>query len=320
MVSKFKNSNILVTGGTGFIGSHIVKTLLKHKANVIVPYLKINPLSLFYQENLSEKVSIEHLDITNKQKVSTLIKKYKVEYIIHFAAQTIVTEAFQHPFHTLKSNILGTVNILEAARNNTNIKGIIVASSDKAYGKTTTPYTEDFPLKGDHPYDVSKSCTDLIAQTYFKTYNLPLVITRFGNVYGEGDTHLDRIIPGICQAVANKKVLQLRSDGTHVRDYVYVKDITEGCILLLTKIDQIFGEAFNFSSPDTFSVLELTKKAEKILGFKIPYQILNKAKNEIPYQHLIDKKIRKLGWNNKYRLADTLPDIYSWYKKFNRTH
>ena len=313
--NNINGSNILVTGGTGFIGSHVVKSLLKHKAKIIVPYIEINPRSLFYLDKLSKKVNIEHVDVTNKSKVFRLIKKYNIDYIIHFAAQTVVTKAYQSPFETLKTNIMGTVNVLEAARNYKNIKGIIVASSDKAYGKTTVPYTEDFPLRGDHPYDVSKSCTDLIAQTYFKTYKLPIVVTRFGNVYGEGDLHLDRIIPSICQAIINKEILKIRSDGTYVRDYVYVKDIAEGCVLLLTKINQVLGEAFNFSSKDTDSVLEVVKKAQEIIGVDIPYTIMNNSKNEIPYQHLIDSKVRKLGWKNQYRLKDVLPKVYSWYKK-----
>lgn len=315
MVTKIYNSNILVTGGTGFIGSHLVKSLLRYKARIVIPYIEIDPRSLFYLDKLSKKVNAEYLDVTNKNELFKLIKKYNIDYIIHFAAQTVVTEAYQHPFKTLKTNIMGTVNILEAARNYKNIKGIIIASSDKAYGKTAIPYTEDFPLRGDHPYDVSKSCTDLIAQTYFKTYKLPIVITRFGNAYGEGDLHPDRIIPGICQAIIHNQILKIRSDGTHIRDYVYVKDIAEGCILLLTKINHIIGEAFNLSSKDTYSVLGMVKKAEEILKIKIPYKIMNDSKNEIPYQHLVDKKIRKLGWKNQYELKTILPKVYAWYKK-----
>lgn len=315
MVNRINGLNILVTGGTGFIGSHVVKSLLKYKANLIVPYTKIDHRSLFYVDKISKRVRTIPLDITNKKGVLELYKKYKIDFVIHFAAQTVVTDAYLDPFKTLKTNIMGTVNILEAARNYKGIKGIIIASSDKAYGKTEVPYTEDFPLRGDHPYDVSKSCTDLIAQTYFKTYKLPIVITRFGNVYGEGDLHLDRIIPGICQAVICGEILKIRSDGTHVRDYIYVKDIAEGCILLINEINYIIGEAFNFSSKDTYSVLEVVKKAERILKLKIPYKIINDSKNEIPYQHLVDTKIRKLGWDNQYRLDTILPKVCAWYKR-----
>ncbi|MCL4415603.1 MAG: NAD-dependent epimerase/dehydratase family protein [Actinobacteria bacterium] len=176
-------------------------------------------------------------------------------------------------------------------------------------------YTEESPLRGDHPYDVSKSSMDLICQTYYKTYGTPVVITRFGNVYGEGDLNYSRIIPGICEAILKKKILNLRSDGNYIRDYLYVKDVVDGYIFLLKNIEKVKGEAFNFSSKDSLSVLDLIKKTEKILNIKIKYKILNNAKNEIPYQHLNDKKIRNLGWENNHSLENALIDVLEWYKK-----
>ncbi|EKD86451.1 MAG: NAD dependent epimerase/dehydratase family [uncultured bacterium] len=195
------------------------------------------------------------------------------------------------------------------------MKGVIVASSDKAYGKTEKPYTEETPLKGDHPYDVSKSSADLISQTYFKTYNLPVVITRFGNVYGEGDLHMDRIIPGICEALIRDETFVIRSNGKYVRDYLYVKDVVDGYLLLANSLEKTIGEAYNFSSSDKLSVLELIKLAEKVFGKKIKYVIKNNAKNEIPYQHLNDQKIRSLGWKNEYTLEKALPGVLDWYSK-----
>lgn len=314
MVKKLSDTRILVTGGTGFIGSHLVKELIRINARVVVPYIEINPRSLFSQEKLSKKTKVTLLNINNKEKLFDLIEKESIEYIFHLAAQTIVTKAYEDPRSTIETNVLGTVNILEAARMTPSIKGVIVASSDKAYGKTRKAYKEDFPLKGDHPYDVSKASADLIAQSYFKTYNLPIVITRFGNVYGEGDFHFDRIVPGICEAIIKKKMLEIRSNGRYIRDYIYVKDIVSGC-LLLHKLDTIKGEAYNFSSGDTLSVLQLVKKAEEVLRVKIPYKILNIAKNEIPYQHLNDSKVRKLGWKSKFSLLNKLPEVLEWYKK-----
>jgi CDP-glucose 4,6-dehydratase len=210
---------------------------------------------------------------------------------------------------------MGTVSILEAARATESVKGVIVASSDKAYGKTKKAYTEESPLQGDHPYDVSKSATDLIAQTYYKTYGLPVVVTRFGNVYGEGDLHMDRIVPGICEAIIKNKPLLIRSNGKYVRDYVYVKDVADGYLFLLKHIDKVKGEAFNFSSDDYFSVLDLVKKAEEVMEKKIDYKILNNAKNEIPYQHLKDKKIRRLGWKPNFSFETTIKYILDSYRK-----
>ena len=306
---------VLVTGGAGFIGSHLTSELVRVRAKVSVIDVRVNPKSFFFLNKLSEKVSLEILDIRNKKKVFKYFDKSSFDYVFHLAAEPIVEKAFKNPYSAFETNIMGTVNILEAVRGSRKIKGIIVASSDKAYGKTKKAYTEESPLRGDHPYDVSKSAMDLVCQSYFTTYNLPIVITRFGNVYGEGDLHFDRIIPGICKAVIKNEVLDIRSDGTYIRDYLHVKDVVDGCILLLENIDTIHGEAFNFSSKDNLSVVSVIKKAEKILGVKIPYKILNTAKNEIPYQHLDDSKIRSMGWKNEFNLKNAFSPTFNWYEK-----
>ncbi len=311
---EIKGKKLLVTGGAGFIGSHLVEELISLGAKVSVIDIKIDPRSLFFAHNLKKKVNFTILDIRDEQKVKKYLNKLSPEYIFHLAAEPIVEKAYENPLNVFKTNIMGTVNLLEGVRNNKKIKGIIVASSDKAYGKTKSAYTEISPLKGDHPYDVSKSSTDLICQTYYKTYGLPVVITRFGNVYGEGDFNSSRIIPGICDAIAKKKTLKVRSDGTYVRDYLYVKDVVGGYIFLLKKFQKIKGEAFNFASKDTLSVIRLIKKAEDVLNTKIKYSIQNTARNEIPYQHLNDRKIRKLGWKNNYNLKNVLADVLEWYK------
>lgn len=309
-----KNSTFLVSGGTGFIGGHLVEELVRANQKVVVPYIVIESKSYFASKNLSQKIILEKVDVRNSKAVSNLVEKFSIEYIIHLAAQTLVTKAFENPSETLETNIMGTVSILEAARLNNKIRGVIVASSDKAYGKTKKTYTEESRLAGDHPYEVSKSSADLIAQTYFKTYGVPIVVTRFGNVYGQGDLHFDRIIPGICNSVITNQELLLRSDGTFVRDYIYVKDVVSGYILLLENISKTAGEAYNFSSQDTFSVLELIRKIEKINNKKIPYKIKNTAVNEIPYQHLNDDKIRRLGWKNLYSLDTVFPQVLRWYE------
>jgi len=307
--------NILVTGGSGFIGSRLVEELVNRGADVAVVDISDDENSYFFRQQLHKKSRFFKIDITDRQKITNFIVKNKFDYIYHLAAQAIVEKSYNDPYNAFETNVMGTVNVLEAVRKSNGIKGVIVASSDKAYGKTTKKYTEDSPLRGDHPYDVSKSCTDLISLAYNKTYNLPVVVTRFGNVYGEGDLHMDRIVPGICEAIIKKSTLKIRSDGTYVRDYLYVKDVVAGYVFLLEKIDQTKGNAYNFSSKDTYSVIELIKKAEKVLNVKIKYKIMNTAKNEIPYQHLDDTKIRKLGWNPKFSLQKSLPSIIKWYKK-----
>lgn len=314
-MESVEGMNIIITGGAGFIGSNLVDVLVKTGNKIIVVDKEISPKSIFSQHSLQKKVVFVQIDIRDKKKVFEVFRKYEPSYVIHLAAQTIVTTAFGNPLETLETNILGSINIFEACRVIGDVKRIVFASSDKAYGKTKKTYTENSPLAGDHPYDVSKSSADLIAQTYFKTYNLPVIITRFGNVYGEGDLHFDRIIPGICKAVVNKNTFEIRSDGQYIRDYVYVKDVVSGYIFLLTYKGNLGGETYNFSSMDTFSVLELIKKTETILEVKIPYKIENVARNEIPYQHLDDSKVRYLGWQSKYTIENTLKNILQWYRK-----
>lgn len=311
-------ANILVTGGCGFIGGHLVEKLVNEGTNITVLDIVLDPRSIFAQSSLRKKVSLQLVDIRDREKVLKILKKCEPSYVIHLAAEPVVEKAYQYPYSAFETNIMGTVNILDAVRMLTKVKGIIVASSDKAYGKTKKPYTEESSLNGDHPYDVSKSCQDLISRTYFKTYGLPVIITRFGNVYGEGDIHTDRVIPGICKAIIKNKCFDIRSDGTYIRDYLYVKDVVSGYIFLLKNLSRIKGEAFNFSSNDTLSVLDVVKKAEKILKLKIPYKILNIAKNEIPYQHLDDSKISKLGWVPNHNLDNNLKKVFIWYKRIFR--
>jgi len=312
-ISKLKSANTLVTGGAGFIGSHLVDRLTKEGHKVVV----IDNLSTGKKENLNPKAKFYKVDIRNPR-ISQIFKKENPKVIFHLAAQPLVETAYENPFETLEINIMGTVNILESCRWKENLKSIIVVSSDKAYGKTKNlPYTEENPLGGDHPYEVSKTATDLIAQTYFKTYNLPVVIARFGNNFGPRDLNFSRIIPGIFKSIIKNKELLIRSDGKMIREYVYVEDIVEGCIKIAQNIDKIKGEAFNFGSKDIFNVIEVIKKIEEILNVKINYKILNIAKNEIPEQYLDWTKAKKiLGWKSKTSFEDGIKESFNWYKNF----
>lgn len=309
-----RTDTVLVTGGCGFIGGHIVEKLLKIGQKVIVLDIKILPKSHFAKKNLKKQVILEYVNVTNKKKVSDFFKRHSPDYVIHLVAEPTVVKGYNNPLNTFKTNIMGTINVLEAARHS-QVKGMIVASSDKAYGKSRFNYSEEAPLNGDHPYDVSKSCADLISRAYYKTYNLPVVVTRFGNVYGEGDFHFDRIIPGICKSIVEKKTLKIRSDGTYVRDYLYVKDVVGGYLFLLRRVEKLQGQAFNFSSDENLSVLHVIKKAEEILNKTIPYVIQNTARNEIPIQHLDDAKIKKMGWKNKYTFQNSIKQVFEWYSK-----
>lgn len=316
-MEKLTGANILVSGGTGFVGSHLVEELLTYGNSIVIPYRSRNPFSYFFNKNLDQKSILVHADLREEKNIFELLVKYEIEYVFHLAAQAIVPTAFYHPLDTFHTNIMGTAYLLDAARRCPYVRGVVVASSDKAYGKSKTVYKESDALKGDHPYEVSKSCADLIATSYFKTYGVPVVITRFGNIYGEGDLSFSRIIPGIMQSIIRKYPLEIRSDGTFTRQYLYVKDVVRGYIMLMEHIEKIKGDAFNFGSEEDMSVLDLIYLVEKILKRKIQYVIKNQAINEIPSQSLDYTKIKALlSWVPKYSLRSTAQAILRWYTSY----
>lgn len=315
--SKFFGKNILVTGGTGLVGGHLVESLIKLGANVYCTIRSKNPKSYFYQNKFDDLATTINCDLTDSHRVFDVVSKYEIEYIFHLAAQPIVATAFANPFETFHTNVMGTVNILEAARRSTKIRGVVVASSDKAYGKNCVNATEDRPMSGDHPYDVSKSATDLIARTYHNTYGLPVAVSRFGNIYGPGDLNLNRIVPGIMKSLLKGETLEIRSDGKFVRDYVYVKDVVDGYLLLAEQIEKTKGEAFNFSTGYNLSVLDLVNQVSNITGQQVPFVVLNNQQNEIPFQSLSFEKAQSLlGWQSKYGFEQGLRETYEWYSKF----
>ena len=313
---NLKGKNVLVTGGTGFVGSHLVEELLALGANVISTYLDQEPFSYFTSQKFADKITLIPLNICHFDQLHDAITRHQVDFIFHLAAQPLVGVAYDNPKQTIETNVMGTTNVLESARLYGKVQGIIIASSDKAYGKLdSNEYIETDSLKGDQPYEVSKSAADLIAQTYFKTYNLPVVVTRFGNIYGEGDPNYSRIVPGIMKAIVNNDTLELRSNGKHKRDYLYVKDVAKGYILLAEKIKITQGESYNFGSNEAISVLDLIKQTEKTINTKIKYKIMNNAKNEIIYQHLNFQKVSQLGWKPETNLNQGLSLTFQWYQK-----
>lgn len=309
-MAKLTLKKILVTGGAGFIGSRLANELIKQKNKVVV----IDDLSSGKKGNLNPKIKFYKTDVRSKN-VFKIFKKEKPNIIFHFAAKPIVEEVYKKPAEALEVNIMGTVNVLEACRQAKNIKSVIIVSSDKAYGKSKKlPYKETSPLNGDHPYDASKSSADLIAQAYHSTYGLPVLITRFSNVFGPGDPNISRIIPGIMKSVIKNKELLIRSNGKMVREYTYIDDIVDGCIKLASH-KKNFGEAFNFGSKNVFNVFEIIKESEKSLGVKIKYKVLNNAKNEIPKQYLDWTKAKKiLKWAPKITFEQAIKKSFNWYK------
>ena len=314
-MGKLKAKNILITGGAGFIGSHLVDELIARHHNVFV----IDNLSSGKEENINPKTKFYKVDVRDRN-IFQILEKEKIEGVFHLAAQPIVDKAYENPLEVIETNVMGTANVLEACRQKGDLDFIVVVSSDKAYGRAKElPYKEHFPLRGNHPYDVSKSAADLIAQTFFSTYGLPVVITRFSNIFGPRDFNFSRIIPGALEAVIKNKELLIRSDGKMIREYVYVKDVVDGYIKLAFNIREVSGEAFNFGSANIFSVIDVIKKIEEILGQKIRYNILNIAKNEIPEQYLDWTKAKeKLGWEPATSFEEGIAETYNWYKEYSK--
>lgn len=321
MTSNFwKNKNILITGCTGFLGSWLTIELVKRGANVVGLIRDLIPKSNLNWSGFNKEINIVRGEIENYLLLKRTINEYEIDTVFHLAAQTIVTIANRNPLSTLESNIKGTWNILEACRRNPDVKRIVVASSDKAYGdQEILPYDEKTSLKGSHPYDVSKSCSDLIAFSYANTYKLPVCITRCGNFYGGGDLNFNRIIPGTIRSIINKENPIIRSDGKLIRDYFYIEDAVEAYLLLAERMEKltINGEAFNFSNEIQVTVLELVNKIIKLMNSNLKPKILNIASNEIKHQYLSAKKAREiLNWKPNHTLNEGLKKTINWYKDF----
>ncbi len=311
---------MFVTGCTGLLGSSLVKELIDQGANVTGLVRDTVPKSNLYQGEQVKQMNIVHGALEDLDVIERALGEYEIDTVFHLAAQAIVGVANRNPISTFEANILGTWNILEACRRHPLIKRVIVASSDKAYGdQPTLPYDENMPLQGKHPYDVSKSCADLLSHTYFNTYGLPVCITRCGNLYGGGDLNFNRIIPQTIQLVLNGEAPEIRSDGTFIRDYFYIEDAVEAYLLLAEKMEELnlAGEAFNFSNEIQLTVLELVEKILKAMDSDLKPKVLNQGSHEIKHQYLSAEKARKLlNWTPAHTIDEGLEKTIEWYKAF----
>ena len=312
---------VFVTGATGLVGGWLVKRLLAAGADVVCLVRDWVPQSEMVRSRDIERVKVVRGDVRDRDCLERSLGEYEINTVFHLAAQTIVGIANRNAISTFESNIQGTWNLLEACRRSPAVKSIVVASSDKAYGdQAVLPYSEDTPLQGQHPYDVSKSCADLIAQTYAVSYKLPVAITRCGNFYGGGDLNWNRIVPGTIRSAIKGKRPIIRSDGNYVRDYFYVEDGAAAYMTLaeaLAKRPELGGEAFNFSNELQIPVLGLVQQILEQMGSTLEPDVRNQANNEIRYQYLSAAKAREvLGWQPLYTLDDGLSKTTIWYREF----
>ena len=313
---------VLVTGCTGLLGSWLTRALVARRASVVGLIRDWVPESELVGSGALDRISVVRGDVRDQETLERILGEYEIDTVFHLAAQTIVGIANRNPISTFESNIRGTWCMLEACRRSPMARQIVVASSDKAYGShEKLPYKEDAPLRGRHPYDLSKSCADLIAQSYAVTYDLPVCVTRCGNLYGGGDLNWNRLVPGTIRSALRGERPIIRSDGSYIRDYFYVED---GVLAYLTLAEhlaanrELAGEAFNFSNEIQVTVLELVRQILRLAEKEnLEPDVLSEAGHEIKHQYLDAAKAReKLGWRPQFNPEEGLIRTIQWYSNY----
>ncbi len=308
-----------VTGGTGLVGGWLIRRLVEAGADVVCLVRDWIPTSEVVRSGTIEHVKVVRGDVRDQGTLERALGEYEIATVIHLAAQTIVGIANRNPVSTFETNVQGTWALLEACRRSPTVRQIVVASSDKAYGdQTRLPYDEATPLEGRHPYDVSKSCADLLSQAYATSYGTPVCITRCGNFYGGGDLNWNRIVPGTIRSVIRGERPVIRSDGKYVRDYFYVEDGAAAYMHLAERMSAdptLLGEAFNFSNELEVSVTEIAERVVRAMGSDLTLDVRNEASNEIKRQSLSAAKARaRLGWSPLFDLDEGLRRTIAWYR------
>jgi CDP-glucose 4,6-dehydratase len=321
MSSFWKNRTAFVTGATGFIGAHVTRLLAEQGARVVClqrDAVRANALDLF---DLRRRVTVIQGSLEDYPLLERILNEYEIEAVFHLAAQAIVGAANRSPLSTFETNIRGSYFLLEACRVSQTVKRVVVASSDKAYGAhDELPYQEDYPLLGLFPYDASKVCTDVLARSYAHSYGLPVAVTRFANIYGPGDMNLSRIIPGTILSVLRNEAPIIRSDGTPLREFVYVDDVARGYLILAEQIESVRGEAFNFGAGEPVQMLALVNRIIALAGREgrlVPNVLLKqKIEREIDAQYLSAEKAEtRLGWRAEVGLDEGLLRTIDWYRQ-----
>ena len=317
----WRDRPVFVTGASGLLGGWLVRRLMTAGADVVCLVRDWVPQSELVRSGLLDKVKVVRGDVCEQATLERALGEYEIDTVLHLAAQTIVGIANRNPVSTFETNVGGTWSLLEACRRSPAVRQIVVASSDKAYGDhERLPYDEQAPLIGRHPYDVSKSCADLIAQAYAATYDLPVAITRCGNLYGGGDLNWNRIVPGTIRSVIRGEQPIIRSDGQFVRDYFYAEDGAAANMLLAEKLaadPALKGHAFNFSNETQVTVIDVVERILKLMDSNLEPDVRNQATNEIRHQYLSASKAREmLGWHPLYSLDEGLQQTIAWYREF----
>lgn len=315
---------VFITGATGLVGSWLTASLQRAGADVVCLVRDQVPQSELVRSGTLDQVKVVRGDLCDQALLERVLGEYEVQTVFHLAAQTIVGIANRNPVSTFEANIGGTWTLLEACRRSPRVAQVVVASSDKAYGdQLELPYHESTPLEGRHPYDVSKSCADLIAQTYAVSYELPVAITRCGNFFGGGDLNWNRIVPGTIRSIIRGQRPVIRSDGKFIRDYFYVEDGAAAYMLMaqqLAERPELRGHAFNFSNELQVDVLAIVRQILALMDSDLEPDVRSEASNEIRHQYLSAQKAREmLGWAPLFELDQALARTVAWYSDFLST-
>jgi CDP-glucose 4,6-dehydratase len=319
---NWSEHRVFVTGATGIVGSWLVKRLLDSSAHVVALIRDADPQSELLRSGDIARTSVVNGRLEDYATLERAINEHEIDTVFHLGAQPIVATALRNPLPTFEANIRGTYNLLDACRVHRGlVQRIVVASSDKAYGDgPSLPYTEDMPANGRHPYDVSKSCTDLLAMSYAHTYELPVTVARCGNIYGGGDLNWSRIVPGTIRSLWCGERPQIRSNGRFTRDYIYVQDVVDAYVALAERCcdEGVRGEAFNFSPESRVDVLHITHAIQRLMDrTDLEPVILDQVRAEIRDQYLDSSKAReRLGWRARYSLDSGLSETIEWYREF----
>jgi CDP-glucose 4,6-dehydratase len=322
--SFWQDRPVLVTGCTGLLGSWLTQALVEAGAEVVGLIRDRVPQSWLVQSGALRHMRVVRGDVTDYALMERALNEYEIDTLFHLAAQTIVRIANHAPLSTFEANVRGTWTALEAARRSPTVTRVVTASSDKAYGdQRALPYTEGMPLEGRHPYDASKSAADVIAQTYAHTYQMPIAITRCANLYGGGDLNWNRIVPGTIRSALQGERPLIRSDGTLLRDYLYVKDAVRAYLALAEALDrpEVQGEAFNCGTDHPLTVLEVVKLILELVPGDLEPVVLGREVQEIHDQYLDSTKIReRIGWQPRWGREEAMAETVAWYADFLQRH
>ena len=332
MSNYWRGKNVLITGINGFIGGNLAKKLICENANVFGLIRNSTQCTLLYYEDLVKKITVIEGDLVEKDLLARIVSEEHITNVFHLAAQVEVGVGISNPFLTFETNIKGTYCLLEAVRQySTDVKSIVVASTDKSYGqygRNMMPYKEDYPLIPRYPYDTSKACADMISRSYASdVFELPIVVTRFSNIFGPGQLNFSALIPDAIRSAIGYSNFIPRGDGSQVRDFLFVDDVVDLYLKIGQQVEEnpkkYREEVFNAGSNCPKSVKEVIIEVYEAIGNKSGLNnVLTSMRDkqttgEIDCQYMdFEKTNRYFGWYPKHSFGEGLSKTIKWFKDY----